>query len=161
MTTPDAELARIAVIPDLPERVRAASALAREQTDLADAARPLRDDAALVALRDGKARQQDLLEPLGISRRRIAAVKKSWAKAGRTLPEMDDPIAVAREHAAVVLYHAGVAEAAVEVRNEAMRGLSAMRTAEGKPVHRPADLSRLSGLTTARITQLGLLAPAP
>lgn len=68
---------------------------------------------------------------------------------------MADPVAVASEHAGVVVGLEEVEFEALAVRREALDAMSALRDATGAPVYQPSDLAKAAGVTTSRIGHMG------
>ncbi len=143
------ELRAIRAIEDPEERVRRAHVLATATQDEITECRRQRDAAATVAWKRGLLTQNALAVLLGVDRRTVWKAVKRIEEA--SLPDLPDPVAVASERAAAVKGHEGVQDRAVAVRKAALDEVWA------RPGTRPVDLARLTGLTSARITQMGYI----
>jgi hypothetical protein len=140
-------------IKDAAERARAAGELTIKHQAAADRFRERRDAAAVLALREGLVRQVDILGPMDVTRARLKRIIRRYEEreaAGEKVLTYKEPVAVLERYAPRVIEQDALAARAREIRNKAAKVLI---DAE----HRPADVSRLIGVTTARMAQMGLM----
>lgn len=138
-------------IEDVEERAEWAGTLTIKHQAAADRDRERRDAAAVLALRAGLVRQVDILTPMGLTRarlKRIIARYEQRESAGEKVLTYRDPVATLAKYAPRVIEQDALAARAREIRNDAARALLATK--------RPADVSRIIGVTTARMAQMGM-----
>ena len=147
---------KIRSIEDPIERLAAASELAKKAEERAERARAMRDMAAVVAhLDDGVAPVTLYRDVLGCSR---SLFVRMIQRAPAQRPKIAEAIEVARESAEAVRRHSAVASDARDVRDETalllmVGGDDPVSGAEVAPTTN-ADISRATGLSTARIAQM-------
>lgn len=147
-------VASVAKIIDPMKRLTAAAALVREAEAAAEHARAERDMATIVAHLDQGVRPVVLYrDTLAVSR---GLFNRIIQRAPVDRPEIPDAKTVAGKAARQVRKYEAIVEQAREIRDTAALMLMNGRDAQGNkvPTVTNADISRATGLTTARVAQM-------